>query len=69
MVRFGQLRGSFFYCRFSLFFTLSRPPSLPATQSALRVPRPEDMPKGFLQSLTGKHVCVKLKWGMEYRGA
>ncbi len=26
------------------------------------------MPKGFLQSLTGKTVAVKLKWGMEYRG-
>ena len=27
------------------------------------------LPKGFLQSLTGKGVCVKLKWGMEYHGA
>ena len=26
------------------------------------------LPKGFLQSLTGKHVHVKLKWGMAYRG-
>jgi small nuclear ribonucleoprotein F len=25
-------------------------------------------PKAFLQSLTGKTVCVKLKWGMEYKG-
>lgn len=25
-------------------------------------------PKPFLQSLTGKTVNVKLKWGLEYRG-
>ncbi len=25
-------------------------------------------PKPFLQSLTGKPVHVKLKWGLEYRG-
>jgi small nuclear ribonucleoprotein F len=25
-------------------------------------------PKPFLAQLTGKKVCVKLKWGMEYRG-
>mmetsp|Transcript_19811 Transcript_19811/g.64410 ORF Transcript_19811/g.64410 Transcript_19811/m.64410 type:complete len:88 (-) Transcript_19811:372-635(-) len=25
-------------------------------------------PKPFLQSLTGKQVIVKLKWGMEYKG-
>ena len=25
-------------------------------------------PKPFLQDLTGKHIIVKLKWGMEYRG-
>merc|ERR1712037_515684 len=25
-------------------------------------------PKPFLESLTGKPVVVKLKWGMEYRG-
>ncbi|KFM61279.1 putative small nuclear ribonucleoprotein F, partial [Stegodyphus mimosarum] len=25
-------------------------------------------PKPFLTSLTGKRVCVKLKWGMEYIG-
>lgn len=25
-------------------------------------------PKPFLIELTGKSVCVKLKWGMEYRG-
>lgn len=37
--------------------------------SSLKVPAATDMPKGFLQSLTGKHVAVKLKWGMEYRGA
>jgi len=37
--------------------------------SSLKVPKSDEMPKGFLQSLTGKHVAVKLKWGMEYRGA
>lgn len=26
------------------------------------------LPKPFLQSLTGKRVLIKLKWGMEYRG-
>ena len=26
-------------------------------------------PKPFLQGLTGKSVFVKLKWGMEYKGA
>ena len=25
-------------------------------------------PKPFLNSLTGKPVVVKLKWGMEYKG-
>ncbi|GAU35208.1 hypothetical protein TSUD_204840 [Trifolium subterraneum] len=25
-------------------------------------------PKPFLNNLTGKHVIVKLKWGMEYKG-
>lgn len=25
-------------------------------------------PKPFLLDLTGKSVCVRLKWGMEYRG-
>eukprot|EP00538_Stauroneis_constricta_P003106 CAMPEP_0119546142 /NCGR_PEP_ID=MMETSP1352-20130426/682_1 /TAXON_ID=265584 /ORGANISM="Stauroneis constricta, Strain CCMP1120" /LENGTH=84 /DNA_ID=CAMNT_0007590807 /DNA_START=98 /DNA_END=352 /DNA_ORIENTATION=+ len=25
-------------------------------------------PKPFLADLTGKHVRVKLKWGMEYQG-
>ena len=25
-------------------------------------------PKPFLTSLTGKNVCVKLKWGQEYKG-
>lgn len=25
-------------------------------------------PKPFLQSLTGKQVVARLKWGMEYRG-
>jgi small nuclear ribonucleoprotein F len=25
-------------------------------------------PKPFLLELTGKSVCVRLKWGMEYRG-
>lgn len=25
-------------------------------------------PKPFLQDLTGKDVCVRLKWGQEYRG-
>lgn len=25
-------------------------------------------PKPFLNNLTGKHVMVKLKWGMEYKG-
>jgi len=25
-------------------------------------------PRPFLVSLTGKHVSIKLKWGMEYRG-
>uniref|UniRef100_A0A8R1DTC9 Sm protein F n=1 Tax=Caenorhabditis japonica TaxID=281687 RepID=A0A8R1DTC9_CAEJA len=25
-------------------------------------------PKPFLNSLTGKHVVCKLKWGMEYKG-
>ena len=25
-------------------------------------------PKPFLQDLTGKHIIVKLKWGMEYHG-
>ncbi|OIW09515.1 hypothetical protein TanjilG_11637 [Lupinus angustifolius] len=25
-------------------------------------------PKPFLKNLTGKHVIVKLKWGMEYKG-
>ena len=25
-------------------------------------------PKPFLNSLTGKSVIVKLKWGMEYKG-
>ena len=36
--------------------------------ASLKVPSATDMPKGFLQSLTGKHVAVKLKWGMEYTG-
>ena len=26
-------------------------------------------PKPFLQELTGKPTIVKLKWGMEYKGA
>lgn len=26
-------------------------------------------PKPFLNELTGKPVIVKLKWGMEYKGA
>ena len=26
-------------------------------------------PKPFLNDLTGKPVIVKLKWGMEYKGA
>jgi small nuclear ribonucleoprotein F len=26
-------------------------------------------PKPFLNDLTGKQVIVKLKWGMEYKGA
>jgi hypothetical protein len=26
-------------------------------------------PKPFLNALTGKSVIVKLKWGMEYKGA
>jgi hypothetical protein len=26
-------------------------------------------PKPFLNALTGKPVIVKLKWGMEYKGA
>ena len=26
-------------------------------------------PKPFLNQLTGKQVLVKLKWGMEYKGA
>ena len=26
-------------------------------------------PKPFLAQLTGKSVLVKLKWGMEYKGA
>lgn len=26
-------------------------------------------PKPFLQELTGKPCIVKLKWGMEYKGA
>lgn len=42
---------------------------VPSSPLQLRIPRQEDMPKGFLQSLTGKPVAVKLKWGMEYRGA
>ncbi|KAL5508319.1 hypothetical protein ACEPAH_5938 [Sanghuangporus vaninii] len=25
-------------------------------------------PKPFLQELTGKSVCVRLKWGLEYKG-
>lgn len=25
-------------------------------------------PKPFLAQLTGQHVFVKLKWGMEYKG-
>ncbi len=27
------------------------------------------VPRKFLQELTGKAVVIKLKWGMEYRGA
>ena len=36
-------------------------PLLPSLQNIV-------LPKGFLQSLTGKHVLVKLKWGLEYKG-
>lgn len=41
------------------------------TDSSLRMPMqtvPVN-PKPFLNDLTGKPVIVKLKWGMEYKGA
>jgi small nuclear ribonucleoprotein F len=27
------------------------------------------VPKQFLRDMTGKPIVVKLKWGMEYKGA
>jgi hypothetical protein len=43
----------------------SRPASAPTPSLSQAIVAP----KKFLQDMTGKQVAVKLKWGMEYKGA
>ena len=44
--------------------------AFPLSDKPLRPPQNVPVnPKPFLQELTGKPAIVKLKWGMEYKGA